>query len=224
MIQAAVFFRDHLEMTADLVNSLDGADMIHLFDNGSEDDIVPLLGDNLDSRKIQLWWTPGMTLSEMWNKAWQAASAGQVSVDLAILNNDIQVEPGFLASLSTALHSDDNLWAVSPESRFYLNFDKPTGEIIPVDKVGIGGMAGWAFMVRTEKWTNHLVDPQFEWWYGDNDVAAHVLSNGGKIGMVEGLTCNHLTSATWIDHPELHSRTDVDRELYVAKWGYLGLH
>lgn len=217
-IHAAVFFRDKLEMTASLVHQLHGATMLHLFDNGSEEDITPLLQG---APSYTIYRRPGATLTQMWNMAWDAvldAEAGPA--DLAILNNDITVSPGFLGELSRALRSDDRWWVVGPDTR-PSPAGAPTGHTQSVQGIGVGGMAGWAFMLRAEARRLGLkpVDEQFEWWYGDNDVIMSVRASGYEVGLVEGVVCAHQISATWRDHPELHSQTMIDQQRYNAKWG-----
>lgn len=215
-IHAAVFFRDKLEMTARLVNSVDDAKVVHLFDNGSVDDIVPLIADE---ERCRIYRRPGAHLTGMWNEAWDSSLFDDDGpVDLAILNNDITVPAGFLTAMAEALRSDPDLWAVAPDSR-----DErpaaPSGEILRVTGPGKGAMAGWAFMVRAEMRRHGLrsIDEQFEWWYGDNDVADLIVESGHSIGLIVGLGCEHEISATWREHPELHQQANIDGARYRAR-------
>lgn len=219
---AAVFFRDKIEMTAELVNSLCGADLIHLYDNGSTENIVPLL--NNSSSPLYLRWMPGLNLTQMWNHAWrETLEMVEGPVNLAILNNDISVDPHFLSTLSNQLRLNDHLWATTPETSLY--GPDMNGKVHLVDDVGVSGMAGWAFMIKAEQWRDKtdLVNPDLQWWYGDNDIAAQITSSGHGIGLVEGLRCTHALSRTWEEHPELHPLTEQDRAVYIKRWGTYGL-
>jgi hypothetical protein len=213
----AIPFRDNLEMTARLVCSLDGAETIHLFDNGSDDDINLLLEAlPLDSFAV-VHRAPGWTLTEMWNRGLDYAARWNAD-NLAVLNNDITVLPGFLDHLATALRSSDDLWAVCPDSCPTTNGVNMTGTIRRVQGVNLGGMAGWAFMVKVEA-LQQIADPQFEWWYGDNDLVKSIYAQGHTVGLVEGLPCDHQTSTTWNAHPELYAQARIDGERYTQKWG-----
>ena len=217
IIHANVFYRDEIYMTAGLVNTLYGAHMLRLFDNGSHTDITPLLHP---PGRHTVYRRPGATLTGMWNEAWALACVTGADY-CAVLNNDITVEPDFLTRLADILDSRPDLWIAAPDP----TDTRGPGLVRDVTGGGVGpdgGMPGWAFMVRCEAHEHgldRLADPQFRWWYGDDDLAATVEQLGGRVGVVRGLFCEHKTSTTWNAHPELHRTAVEDGLKFKAKWG-----
>jgi len=73
---------------------------------------------------------------------------------------------------------------------------------------------GSAFVVAGE--LGLRFDPQFRWWYSDDDFETQARVTGG-VGLVGGTSFHHL------DHPptaQAQEWAPVDRAKYVAKWGH----
>lgn len=226
MIHAATFFRGHLDETQALVAELveqGDAEVIHLFDNGSDPEaLAEMLLALPKHADLAIYRTPDACLTEMWNTAWNAAKADGAT-RLAILNNDITIGPRFLGNLAQAFEIDPDLWVICPEYTLPVGSRRSTSLFIRrITGVGAAhdGMSGWAFMVDTTKpWPKPPVDPQFRWWCGDDDIALTVQHSGGKIGMVMGLPCDHGLSMTWAERPELIPIADEDMARCRLKWG-----
>jgi len=237
----AIPFLGNLEMTAKLVNQLNAGtglviERVLLFDNENEGgdryetDCRELQSLMADPYVTRFFSVRGLTLTEMWNQAWMYTTVSHPdAANLAILNNDIIVESDFLFTLATALRSDDKWWAVCPDHPENARVPNQTaGEIREVHTVGVprdyaplGGMCGWAFMVRTETPTPMPIDEQFQWWCGDNEVVASIEAYGHKVGLVQGLKCEHLVSTTLKERrAELQPAIDKDVERYGAKRGW----
>jgi hypothetical protein len=234
----AIPFLGKLDMTIALVNKLldyDGnISRVFLLDNG------PLKADyihnweklEVDSKhrfSIEHVDMHGKTLTEMWNEAWRRVMGRAPVANLAILNNDIKVQAESVTALAEALRSNDKWWAVCPDHPGKDRVpNQPEGEIREVHTVGIprdyaplGGMCGWAFMVRTETAAPMPIDEQFHWWCGDNEVVASIEAWGHKVGLVQGLSCEHLVSATLNERiAELQPEIDQDLKRYEAKRGW----
>ena len=76
-------------------------------------------------------------------------------------------------------------------------------------------VTGWCFMLRGE--TGIRADPQFAWWYSDDDVCLQAKAAGG-VARAYGCEVTHL-------HPGGHDQvmqahTGADQELYNAKWDH----
>jgi hypothetical protein len=199
---------------------------IFVFDNGSDTD--PYTGYLPD--QCEVIPAAGLNIHEMWNLGIRAATRLFKTCNLAILNNDLNIGPRFLQTLSGALRSHDELWAVSP------NYDGRDfeGDILAVKGIaagrmdGTGGLAGFAFMVKGELFDHGL--PLFweelELWYGDNDFAANVETLGGILGIVKHTTVEHIDGGSKtagadgkrLRSPELEAMAARDRVRFEEKW------
>ena len=77
-------------------------------------------------------------------------------------------------------------------------------------------MTGYAFMLRGEDGIR--ADPQFVWWYGDDDIERQGRARGNVV-CVGGVNVRHLepNAATATD-PELQVTAMRDWERFLAKW------
>ncbi len=155
--------------------------------------------------RVRVKRRPRATIYEMWNEAWRdALLAGQAGapVELAVLNNDIDVPPGFLGHLAQALRrAPDDVWITYPDWRR-----------VPADGVALtgeltrtrgtwrrGGMSGFAFMLKPEKhheagWP--FIDERFRWLCGDGDLVQQMERRGACAARVDGLPVRHVHRAT----------------------------
>lgn len=202
--------KDRHEMTVNLISQLQGWADIFIFDNGSEVE-PPDVWNAIDAK--------GQTISQMWNAgldlaAKYAAEANVTEWNVAILNNDIEVPPGFLAALSHGLRTRDDFWIAYPN---YHGVDLPDGQVIVSQAAGgKRTMSGWAFMVRGE--SGLRVDEQFEWWYGDDDLQLQVESTDNRVVCVGGCTAKHLEPNVSSQTPEKQAIIAADRDRFFAKW------
>lgn len=203
--------RDRHDMTANLIEQLEGYADIFVFDNDS--DVPPPDEWNAIPAKYE-------TISQMWNdglhRAEEAAkAAGHDEWNVAILNNDLEVPPGFLRTLANGLRLRDDFWIAYPN---WHGADIPEGNaVITSSNEGTGRtLSGWAFIVRGE--TGLRVDERFEWWYGDDDLQLQVESQGKQVVCV-GVTCKHLEPNKSSQTPEKQAIIAKDRERFLEKWG-----
>jgi hypothetical protein len=201
--------KDRHEMTSTLVSQLTGWQDIFVYDNGSETP-PPSEWGAVDAK--------GMTIYQMWNAGLDLAEktarqCGYEEWNVAILNNDLEVPPGFLMLLSRGLRTRDDFWISYPN---WHGTDLPEGQIhIPF---GLGRtMSGWAFMVRGE--SGLRVDEQFEWWYGDDDLQLQVEAGDHRVVCVGGCTARHLEPNLSSQTPEKQEIILRDRAKFEAKWG-----
>lgn len=79
-------------------------------------------------------------------------------------------------------------------------------------------MCGWAFMLAGEKGLRANED--LHWWYQDSDLDMEARSRGGTI-ICPGLNVPNTLPGHWTNaKPHLGSRAGLDRQAFVAKWGF----
>jgi GT2 family glycosyltransferase len=211
--------KNNLALTSALVAQLrdqGGYETILVFDNGSTDDTPGWLAAQAGRGDLIAIAAGDMTLHQMWNAGVSLSRARHPACNIAILNNDLRIGPGFLARLGSALRADLRLWAVSP------NYDGR-----PVDGVQYvtstfkrGGLAGFAFMVRGEAFDDIAFDEHFSWWYGDDDLVAQIYALSHRAGIVAGVTVDHIDggSRTVRYTATVRAAIELDRQRMIAKW------
>jgi GT2 family glycosyltransferase len=217
---AVIPVRDQVALTTALVSQLvaqDDRDEILVLDNGSTDATRELgaLHPNVSVVDAR-----GLRLSEMWQLGADLARQGSGRrCNIAFLNNDLRIGPGFTKRLSCGLRSRPQLWAVSPRYR-----GAPfAGVRLATSTFKNGGLAGFAFMTRGEIFDTIRFDADFEWWYGDDDLVAQIEQRGGRVGIVGDTTVEHINggSQTIRYTPTVRAAIDRDRARMRAKWGRL---
>lgn len=181
----------------------------------------PLLYDDLEglAARILEFDKPGMLFGEWMNLgldhiAEVAAIAGEQHYDVACLSSDVQGCDSFaMVSMSTELRQR-NLAMVGPD---LTKFTVPPGEVLvstTQPRTIYNRVHGSCFMVAGE--LGLRFDPQFRWWYSDDDFETQHRHAGG-VGLIGGLSIVHY------DNPpsaESQAHALVDRQRYVDKWGW----
>lgn len=203
-----------------------GYTRIFVYDNGHDTD--PYTGFVPD--ECDIIPAAGLSIHEMWNAGIRKAKQQYAAFNIAILNNDLNIGPRFLEGLAEGLRSHEALWAVSP------NYDGRDfeGDILAVKGIaagrmnGTGGLAGFAFMVKGELYDHGLplFDEQYELWYGDTDFAFTVDALGGVLGIVKGVTVEHIDGGSKtagdgksrLRSAEFRAMAERDRVRFEKKW------
>ncbi len=169
---------ERVEMTAALVAALE-ADNVEIRKDWS-------------SRPIYTKWNAGLDWAEE-----AAIAAGHSQWNVAILNNDLEVDAGFLDGLAASLRA-------TPDARIACP-DNPEGFV------------GWAFMLRGED--GYRIDPQYEWWYGDTDLLWQVRADGGRVAVSPNAKGVHLhpNESTFYSSERL-AMARRDEARFAAKW------
>lgn len=198
-VSVVIPVRDNIEMTQRLVGQLysfGGYDDLLIFDNGSEDPAMrswlERIGANGMARVFDASEAEG--IHAMWNAGIaEARRLHPGGVDVALLNNDLLVGHGFLQRLSRGLREDPSCLAVCG------NYDNRPGRgTIPVRGIaagrydGTGGLAGFAFMVRSELLERYRFPTEMAWFFGDNHLVASIEAAGGWYGVVQDALVDHL--------------------------------
>ena len=132
-------------------------------------------------------------LHKMWNAGLtDAEKIAKSPHNVLIINDDVEVAPDLVARLDAALRSGDYDMAVP----------------------GDGQMTGWCFMLRGE--AGLRFDEQFEWWYGDTDMAKRC---EGRVIAVPDAHAKHLDPMrSTLEDPVRLAQARADEERFAAKW------
>ncbi|MGH9036414.1 MAG: glycosyltransferase family 2 protein [Acidimicrobiia bacterium] len=211
--------KDRLDLTRQLVGQLEaggGYDALFVLDNGSTDGSADWLRRRPDSTRLVLIEAPSVGIYGLWNLGVRLARSWAASCNIAVLNNDLRIGPGFLHRLSTGLRSAPDLWAVSP------NYDGRTHNGVQYVRSTFkgGGLAGFAFMVRGEVFDRLSFDEGFSWWYGEDDFVAGITAAGGRVGVIGEATVEHVGGGSQSVRytPEVLASIERDRRRMWAKW------
>lgn len=212
--------RDQLHITQSIVAQLDeqvGWQKCWIFDNGSEDGTWDYLIDLYNANhRYNPVMASGDGIYDMWGEGYQRAKAGGADY-VAILNNDLTLAPNTIDSLNDALSYNTDAWVAYPD--YDTATYGPIGQRVTTGTYRHGGMSGFCFMLKTAPidW-EPLVDPQFKWWGGDDDIAFEVEKRGGQQLRVVGLPITHLMEGT-SRHHDLGAQKAADLQAVIKKWG-----
>jgi hypothetical protein len=163
---------------------------------------------------------PGpLNLSEKWNLGLDMAEAaaraeGNHRWNVLVLNDDVEFGSDLVPRLAKGLRSSDENWIAFPN---WASLDIADGDAVPMAGRDPYRMPGWAFMVRGE--SGLRADPQFRWWYGDDDLQQQVSALGRKLVCVGGTWVRHLRPGVSTQtSPELQAIAERDGEAFSAKW------
>lgn len=212
--------RDQLHLTHSIVTQLanmDGWNHCWILDNGSVDDTEEWLRDwcKVNSRFTRLP-AEGMKIYEMWD--WGFTSA-RYADHVLFLNNDVELHPYTIVALNNALDAFDSNWIAYPDYSGPVAFGNMCNYRVTSGTYRHGGMSGFCFMLKRAKvdW-EPLVDPQFIWWGGDDDIAFNVEARHGRQVRVVGLPIVHLLEGT-ARHHDLGEQKGKDLAAVIEKWG-----
>ncbi len=173
-LSAVIPFKDNLQMTRDMVESLvkntPSLGQIILIDDGSKEDFTPHLKE-LERHHIPIVFNSinGGGLIKAWNLGASLATLPYI----AICNNDILFSPNWDQPLINSLN--DEVWMVSPYHTYgQLPTDFPNGigrkSNIDGNITGLPYI-GSCFMLKKETWNRvGPIDERLKIWCGDNFI------------------------------------------------------
>jgi GT2 family glycosyltransferase len=213
--------KDRLDLTRQLVEQLvedGGYETLFVLDNGSTDGTAAWLRGRPANAGVEVVGAPDLRIYGLWNLGIRVARARRPRCNIAFLNNDLRISPGFLRRLSAVLRSTPDLWAVSP------NYDGRSlrGLQYVRSTFKAGGLAGFAFMVRGEVFDRFTFDEGFSWWYGEDDFVARIIAAGGRVGVLGEAKVEHIAggSQTIRYTGEVLAAIERDRRRMWSKWGH----
>jgi GT2 family glycosyltransferase len=214
---AVIPTRDRHDLLADCINSVvDQVDRVIVIDNLSDPPIDPepwhgkvgVVAIPIDPPNISTLWNVGLALADASAHAEQADRW-----DIAVLNSDVTVPPGWIDGLSTAMRSTTAVLAYPDQhgGRHQILHTKAE----PVDLRT--RITGYAYLLRGE--AGLRLDETLAWWYGDDDLDWRAREQGGAL-LVPGLAVEHrCPNGSMYERPELKTQAGRDRETFKAKWG-----
>jgi hypothetical protein len=174
---------------------------------GTPENPTMIICDDREPKNISRWWNVGLDMAESWNKGLTHYADEPGDFVVAVLNDDIKIQKGFVRALSDAIFGHDAA-AAAPDvwgwhtPRLYT---KAVGSPMP----------GFAFALRGSK--KLRADESLVWWYGDNDLSWQAMEAGGLV-TVPGLYLEHLYPNSTTTG-ELAEQAGRDRETFREKWG-----
>lgn len=157
-------------------------------------------------------------LSKAWNQGIRSAGAmargqGHKEWFVAVLNDDAIVPDGWMDAVVGGMEA-----AAAAAGSSGCHY--PGGSLrLSTPIFHADTMRGWAFVLRGT--SGIMADPQFVWWYGDNDIACQAAKAGGLVRIqgwdVPNLDMNgSMMSDSW-----LHKQAREDRARFEDKWGFV---
>jgi hypothetical protein len=218
LFRAAVIpTRNRHDMLADCINSVvDQVDQVTVIDNLSDPRIDPepwhgkvhVVWAPIDPPNISLLWNIGLANSDL-----TAYSHGADRWDIAVLNSDVTVPPGWIDGLSTAMRSGPAALAYPDQHGGRRQILHTKAE--PVDLRT--RITGYAYMLRGE--AGLRIDESMAWWFSDDSVDWEAREKGGAL-LVPGLAVEHrCPNGSMYERPELRQQAARDRETFHRKWG-----
>jgi GT2 family glycosyltransferase len=214
---AVIPARDRHDLLADCINSVvDQVDRVIVIDNLSDPPIDPepwhgkvgIVAIPIDPPNISTLWNVGLSLADS-----QAHRAGVDEWDIAVLNSDVLVPPGWMMSLSMAMRGSPAVLAY-PDQHGGSDVVLHT-KAEPIDLRQ--RITGYAYLLRGE--TGLRLDEELAWWYGDDDLDWRAREQGGAL-LVPGIPVEHRApNISTHERPELLEQTGRDRETFREKWG-----
>lgn len=189
------------------------ADTVLVIDNGMNK-VMPEPGDDATCAPYYLLRddTQPVNLSNLWNQGldWvelDARRMGYEQWDVAILNDDVLVPPGWFVDLQTQMRAINAAAGCSGNSLHVLHDPVP----VPLHM----RMTGWAFMLRGE--LGLRADEQFTWWFGDSDLDWMARLAGGMLMVGSGEVPNRFANGYTTGERQVQAADDAFR--FIEKWG-----
>lgn len=214
---AVIPARDRHDLLTECIGSVvDQVDQVIIIDNLSQPPIdveqwhgrVGVVRLPLDPPNISTFWNTGIALADA-----NAHRAGATAWDIAVLNSDVVVPPGWIHTLSTAMRSTTAVLAYPDQhggQRQILHT-----KAAPVDLRQ--RITGYAYLLRGE--TGLRLDESMAWWYSDDSLDWEARERGGAL-LVPGIPVEHrCPNVATSERPELQQQAEQDRETFRQKWG-----
>jgi len=214
---AVIPVRDRHDLLTDCVGSvIDQVDRVIIIDNLSDPpvDVEQWYGKAsavripLDPPNISTLWNVGLALADA-----SAHTEGAGVWDIAVLNSDVVVPPGWIDRLSRAMRSTTAVLAYPDQFGGTRQILHTKAEPIDLRK----RITGYAYMLRGEHGLR--ADESMKWWASDDDLDWRAREQGGAL-LVPGIPVEHrCPNGSMHERPELHQQAAQDIKTFKAKWG-----
>ena len=164
-------------------------------------------------RNISMWWNLGLR--------WANLNANGRDHAILVVNDDVEARDPVGALLADALELSGADVAYPSQGGTghlpYVHRSVPRCGVEPFTPNKEHRLTGWCFMVRGGR--GLLLDPQFQWWYGDNDLEWRAMLSGGTVEVGGIDVVHHHAGEQTLSTPALQRRARLDRQAFVKKWG-----
>jgi hypothetical protein len=159
----------------------------------------------------------GWPLHRMWNAGLSLAADAGGPHNVLVINDDVEVDPDFIARLDAALRVDPDHWIAYPNHQG-LAIDHDACARTTSDEMAGQTISGWAMMLRGE--AGLRFDERFGWWYGDSAMEREVRVAGKHVVCAGGCFARHLDPcrSTFTD-PERLAQAEADEALFAELYG-----
>lgn len=202
------------DLLGPLLDSLTGWRRLVILDNGSPEAdaeaIARWCDDHVGAEVIPM---PGDGIHAMWNRGIRRCVDPHESSLVAILNNDLDVDPGFVEGMAGAF--GPRVVMASPNHN-----DRPSRSVDIVHGLSSsGGVCGWAMFVRSEVFTHlgYEFPEELAWWFGDNDLVATLELAQAPYAVVGHVPVRHVGGGSQTISTITWDR-DADEAWFRAKW------
>lgn len=188
---------------------------------------ILVVGDGQEGRAMKDALPPSVSfvsvpseigIHAMWNQGLSLLGCNHV----ALINDDVEIEPGTMNKLCEALDRNPKYGLVSP---VYwdgeLDADKLSVTTCRGRYDGTGGIGGFCFVLSSDIALTYRFDERMKWWYGDDDVVRSINAMGRDTVLVSGTRIVHRHSRTIESSPPKAFAEIVERDkiIYEGKWG-----
>lgn len=211
---AVIPTRNRHEMLADCINSVvDQVDRVIVIDNGSDPQVDPdpwqgkvgVLYVALDPPNISMFWNIGLSVA--------AQASPTDEWDVAVLNDDVVVPPGWVDTLSVRMRATSAVLAYPDQAGGRAEILHTVPGPVPLGQ----RITGYAFMLRGE--LDLRADESMAWWFSDDSLDWEARQRGGSL-LVPGIPVQHRAPDVQTNaRPELVEQTRRDRETFINRWG-----
>jgi hypothetical protein len=160
----------------------------------------------------------------MWNDAWRNCREQGRPIELAILNDDVDLPLGALGELSRRLRRVPDVGVVYVDKNRSPEQGCAPGPLVDTAgrTVKEDGLQGHAFMLKAELEVPY-VDERLRWWYGDDDLAMKFHLAGYGVCRAVGIGCRHVGGGNQSGQrirDELATLKEGDLAVYKSVYGY----
>lgn len=169
-------------------------------------DSVTILSEPTGSLNISQWWNIGID--------WASNIAGEIGAeawDVAIINDDVIVQPTWLCYIADDMRILGCVASCSGGTGTSPIIHRSPGPVSLYTR-----LQGFAFVLAGE--SGIRADERLEWWYQDDKLTADAASAGGMV-MYPDCHVRHLFPNGQMT-PQMHVQIAKDREMFVNLMGY----
>lgn len=177
----------------------------------------------LPSSVVKLMVPEGTGIHAMWNMGLEIADG-----HVLFLNDDVRLGDGAIDAMCASLDRNPDYGLVCPQywqqvsaaAQYVHDRDVFTETTCRGRYDGTGGMAGFCMMLDSRLAEEWRFDERMKWWYGDDDLVAHVVEKGLRAAIISGASCVHAHSKTVDNDPpkDFAATVENDRKIFQMKW------